>query len=57
MDGVKAVRAGSAHNLILKMDNSLWVTGDNSLGELGDGTNVNKKTPSTKREVHSRINT
>jgi alpha-tubulin suppressor-like RCC1 family protein len=35
---VTAIAAGSAHSLFLKSDGSLWAMGDNSYGELGDGT-------------------
>ena len=45
MDNVQTVTAGSFFTLILKTDNSLWGTGLNSLGQLGDGTTSNKITP------------
>jgi len=35
---VTAIAAGDAHSLFLKRDGSLWAMGDNSAGELGDGT-------------------
>jgi alpha-tubulin suppressor-like RCC1 family protein len=39
------VATGSAHNVIIKNDGTLWAWGDNSYGQLGDGTTVNKNTP------------
>jgi alpha-tubulin suppressor-like RCC1 family protein len=39
--GVTAIAAGSEHSLFLKTDGSLWAMGDNSFGELGDGTGSN----------------
>jgi alpha-tubulin suppressor-like RCC1 family protein len=43
-DGIKAISAGYNHTLVLKTDNSLWACGDNSDGQLGDGTTINKNT-------------
>src|SRR5205085_143677 len=37
--------AGINHSLILKEDNSLWATGNNFNGQLGDGTNVTRHAP------------
>jgi alpha-tubulin suppressor-like RCC1 family protein len=36
--GVTAIAAGYWHSLFLKSDGSLWVMGDNPVGQLGDGT-------------------
>ncbi len=36
--GVTAIAAGRGHSLFLKSDGSLWGMGDNSDGQLGDGT-------------------
>ena len=38
----KAVAAGAAHSMVLKKDGSVWATGKNKYGQLGDGTNTNK---------------
>jgi alpha-tubulin suppressor-like RCC1 family protein len=45
MTGVQAVSAGQAHTMILKNDGSLWATGNNASGQLGDGTTVAKSSP------------
>ncbi|MDR1590257.1 MAG: InlB B-repeat-containing protein [Oscillospiraceae bacterium] len=44
-DGVVDVSAGRYYSLILKTDGTLWATGLNSSYQLGNGTNVNKKSP------------
>ena len=36
--GVIAMSAGKKHSLILKKDGSVWAAGDNTRGQLGDGT-------------------
>jgi len=43
--GVTAVVAGGGHSLILKSDGSLWATGWNQFGQLGDGTFNNANQP------------
>lgn len=42
---VTKISAGGTHSLFLKSDGSLWGMGDNSSGELGDGTYSNKNLP------------
>ncbi len=42
--GVIQVATGSEHSLALKSDGSVWATGNNRSGQLGDGTTVNKTT-------------
>lgn len=37
-EGIKAIAAGGNATFIIKNDNSLWATGNNACGELGDGT-------------------
>ena len=42
---VTKVAAGGYYSLFLKSDGSLWAMGDNSYGELGDGTYNNTNLP------------
>jgi alpha-tubulin suppressor-like RCC1 family protein len=37
-NGVTAIAAGADHSLFLKSDGSLWAMGDNTYGQLGEGT-------------------
>ncbi len=43
--GVADAAAGGIHNLVLKTDGTLWAFGDNSAGQLGDGTTTYRATP------------
>ena len=40
--GVHAIAAGGYHSMILKQDGSVWTTGDNEDGQLGDGTTATR---------------
>ncbi|MDX1250997.1 MAG: Ig-like domain-containing protein [Gammaproteobacteria bacterium] len=40
-----AVTAGEVHTVALQTDGTLWAWGYNGVGQLGDGTTVNKSTP------------
>ena len=40
---VKAMAAGSRHSLVLKTDGTVWAMGENQFGQLGDGSNNDKK--------------
>jgi alpha-tubulin suppressor-like RCC1 family protein len=42
---VTAIAAGDYHSLFLKSDGSLWVMGENSSGQLGDGFSSNTSLP------------
>ena len=41
----KQISGGYNHTVAIKHDGTLWAWGDNSYGQLGDGTNVNKTSP------------
>ena len=43
IDVVVAVAAGMSHSLLLRKDGSVWATGKNDHGQLGDGTMISKK--------------
>ncbi len=45
MDNVKTVDTSGRHTLAIKKDGSLWAWGNNSLGQLGDGTTETRDTP------------
>ena len=42
---VVAIAAGNSYTLALKQDGTVWAWGDNSSGQLGDGTTTNSCTP------------
>ena len=41
--GAKAIAAGSRHSMVLSQDGSVWATGRNYFGQLGDGTKVDNR--------------
>ncbi len=43
--GIVSVSAGSGHTLLIKSDGTLWATGRNYSGQLGDGTESNRSNP------------
>lgn len=45
MEDIARIAAGWYHSLAVKSDGTVWVWGDNSYGQLGDGTTVSKTTP------------
>ena len=45
MDNVVSVSAGWTHTLALRADGSLWAWGQNTYGQLGDGTTENRLSP------------
>ena len=40
-----AIAVGDDHTVALKRDSSLWTWGSNFYGQLGDGTNTDRNTP------------
>ena len=40
--GAVAVAAGMSHSLVLRKDGSVWATGKNDYGQLGDGTIISR---------------
>lgn len=45
LTGIVAIAAGATHSLALKNDGTLWSWGDNSFGQLGDGSTTQRNTP------------
>ena len=45
VEGGGALSLGGGHSAIIKRDGSLWMWGDNTYGQLGNGTTVDSKTP------------
>ena len=41
----KEIDAGFSHNVAINIDGTLWSWGKNTIGQLGDGTNVGKNIP------------
>ena len=41
--GAKAIAAGDTHSMVLKTDGTVWTTGWNIRGQLGDGTTRDKR--------------
>jgi alpha-tubulin suppressor-like RCC1 family protein len=53
--GYSAIAAGDNHVLALKTDGSLWGWGDNSAGQLGDGTTSARSIPTRIGDGYSAI--
>ncbi len=45
MTNIKQISVGGSHTMILKKDDTLWGTGFNGNGQLGDGSTTNKLAP------------
>ena len=45
LSGVMAISAGINHSLALKADGTVWAWGNNSSGQLGDGTTIDRPLP------------
>ena len=37
-----AIAAGSSYSMVLKQDGTVWATGDNAYGQLGNGTKTDR---------------
>lgn len=44
-DNVVQVAAGAQFTVLLRADGTVWAVGNNASGAIGDGTNLNRKTP------------
>lgn len=42
---IRSVSAGRLHTMAIGTDGSLWACGNNEYGQLGDGTNTTRNTP------------
>lgn len=51
--GIVQISAGYAHVIALKSDGTVWAWGDNTNGELGDSTTINRTAPV---QVHGLLN-
>jgi alpha-tubulin suppressor-like RCC1 family protein len=45
ISGVTSIAGGFRHSLFIKQDSTVWASGLNAEGQLGDGTNTDKLTP------------
>jgi len=45
LPAIQAITAGAAHSVALDLNGQLWSWGDNSLGQLGDGSRVSRLVP------------
>ena len=41
--GAQAIAGNGDHSMVLKTDGTVWVTGWNQYGQLGDGTKISKR--------------
>ena len=41
--GATAIAAGELHSMVLKQDDTVWVTGNNGYGQFGDGTTTARR--------------
>ncbi len=63
LDDIKQIQqVYGRHSLVLKKDGTVWAWGRNSLGDLGDGTQIDKRTPiqvqslSDIQSIHANYN-
>jgi len=53
MDSAASVSAGGRHTVAIKTDGSLWAWGSNDVGQLGDGTTIDRNIPKIMEPVYS----
>lgn len=53
LSGIVAVAADTGHTLALKNDGTVWAWGDNSYGQLGNGSSTSSSTPVQVSELNS----
>ncbi|MCL6577174.1 cadherin-like beta sandwich domain-containing protein, partial [Kyrpidia sp.] len=51
--GKATVSAGGGHSLVLTSDQTVWAWGDNTNGQLGDGTTTGRQTPTPAQGLSS----
>src|SRR5690349_4544615 len=49
------VAAGVDHSLVVRLDGTVWAAGDNSDGQLGDGTTVSRHVPVRVRGLRGAV--
>ncbi|MGH9184204.1 MAG: hypothetical protein ACRD0U_00045 [Acidimicrobiales bacterium] len=42
---IAGIDCGYEHNLALRSDGTVWTSGDNEFGQLGDGTSTDRSSP------------
>ena len=55
LTNVTAIAGGAAHSIALKSDGTVWTWGDNSFGQLGDGTNTSCNGIAYCRKVAAQV--
>ncbi len=50
-----AIRAGSRHSLALRKDGTVFAWGENKLGQIGDGTTINRDRPTAVAGVRNAV--
>ena len=49
--GMDYISGGRDHVVVLKSDGTVWTWGDNSFGQLGDGTKIGRSTPAQVQDL------
>jgi alpha-tubulin suppressor-like RCC1 family protein len=53
INNVLAIDSGYGHNIALKQDGTVWTWGNNSYGQLGDETNMDREEPVQVKNIES----